>query len=68
MNILEYKGYHAKVEYDVESEVLHGVIDGINDYVDFVSDDTKGIVKEFHKAVDEYLDFCQEVGKEPANH
>ena len=63
MKMLEYRGYHAKVEYDAESEVLHGIIDGINDYVDFQSEDAKGIVTEFHRAVDDYLVFCQEVGK-----
>lgn len=65
MNVLEYKGYHAKIEYDVESEVLHGVVDGINDFVNFESEDAKGIVKEFHSAVDDYLEFCQELGKLP---
>ena len=34
---LEYKGYHAKIEFDSESYVLRGKIEGINDYVDFVT-------------------------------
>ncbi len=64
-NLLEYKGYHATVVYDVESSMLHGKILGINDLVTFESDSSREIVKEFHSAVDEYLDFCVEVGKEP---
>ena len=62
---LEYKGYHAKIEFDSESYVLRGKIEGINDYVDFESPDAKKIEEEFRNAVDDYLEFCKEVGKEP---
>lgn len=64
-NVLEYRGYHAKVEFDIESYVLRGKIEGINDFVNFESDNPKLIEKEFQSAVDDYLEFCQEVGKEP---
>lgn len=64
-NILEYKGYHSKVELDTESMTLRGKIEGINDYVDFETDDIKKVEVEFQKAVDDYLEFCEEVGKEP---
>lgn len=64
-NILEYKGYHTKIEFDSESLVVRGKIEGINDYVDFESSDLTNIEEEFHAAVDEYLEFCKEVGKEP---
>lgn len=64
-NILEYKGYYAKVEYSSEDKVLFGKIEGINDLVNFESESTEGIEKEFRNAVDDYLEFCKEVGKEP---
>lgn len=64
-NILEYKGYHTIIELDVETFVLRGKIEGINDFVNFESDDPKTIEQEFHLAVDDYLEFCQSVGKEP---
>ena len=64
-NVLEYKGYHTVVEYDVESKTLHGVVEGINDFVNFVCEKPAQVEKEFHKAVDDYLSFCEEVGKEP---
>ena len=63
--ILEYKGYHTKIEFDSESWVLRGKIEGINDLINFESDDMATIEKEFHEAVDDYLEFCKEVGKEP---
>ena len=53
------------IEYDSESHILHGKIEGINDLVTFESDNVKKIEKEFRSAVDDYLAFCKEVGKEP---
>lgn len=64
-NILEYKGYHAVIEFDSETFLLRGKIEGINDFVDFSSKDASQIEKEFREAVDDYLEFCEEVGKEP---
>lgn len=64
-NYLEYKGYHARIEFDYESHVLFGKIDGIQDLVTFESDSGNSIALEFQKAVDDYLAFCEEVGKEP---
>lgn len=64
-NILEYKGYHARIEFDSDDFTLRGKIEGINDYVDFESDSISGIEAEFHSAVDDYLEFCREVGKAP---
>ena len=64
-NISEYKGYHTKIEFDAETFTLRGKIEGINDLVNFESKDMKGIEKEFHDAVNDYLDFCKEVGKDP---
>ena len=64
-NILEYKGYHTKVEFDSENFILTGKIEGINDLVNFECEDINEVEHEFHAAVDDYLEFCKEVGKEP---
>ena len=64
-NRWEYKGYHTKVEFDTEKLILYGKIEGINDLVTFESSTIKNAKKEFEKAVDEYLEFCKEIGKEP---
>ncbi len=64
-SVLEYKGYWTKVEFDSESLILHGKIEGINDLVTFESDSTEKIEEEFHSAVDDYILFCEEVGKTP---
>lgn len=64
-NILEYRGYFAKIEYSVEDQLLYGKIEGINDLVNFESDKTESIEQEFHLAVDEYLELCRDLGKSP---
>ena len=51
-NVLEYKGYFTKVEYDAEDGILYGKIEGINDLVNFESHSMKSVEKEFHRAVD----------------
>ena len=64
-NTLEYKGYTTKIDYDVEDRLFYGKIEGISDLVDFCSKTFDTIEKEFHEAVDGYLEICEEVGKEP---
>ena len=64
-DILEYKGYLAKVVFDVSSLSLFGSIEGINDLITFESSDPGKIEEEFHSAVDDYLEFCKVVGKSP---
>lgn len=64
-NILEYKGYHTKVEYDANANILTGVILGINDFVNFEADNLQDVEKEFHSAVDDYVFYCKQMGKEP---
>lgn len=64
-NILEYKGYFTKIEYNVEDKVLFGKIEGINDLVSFESDQPNEIENEFHNAVDDYLELCRELSQLP---
>ncbi|MCR5693832.1 MAG: type II toxin-antitoxin system HicB family antitoxin [Clostridia bacterium] len=64
-NTLEYKGYFSNVEYSAEDGVLHGKIEGINDLVTFENESAAEIENEFRKAVDDYLLFCEQVGKDP---
>ena len=67
-NIFEYKGYHTKLEVDTTSCKVRGKIEGINDFVDFESHDVKSAERAFHEAVDDYLEFCAEVGKIGLSH
>ena len=63
---LQYKGYFTNIAYSAEDMILHGKIEGIDDLVTFESESSLEIEKEFHAAVDDYLDHCKEIGKDPA--
>jgi len=63
--VLEYKGYHAKIIFSEDDLSLYGKLANIRDLITFESDSPVGIVEEFHEAVDDYLEFCKETGKEP---
>lgn len=61
---IQYKGYIANIKYDTENNILHGKIENIEDLIVFESTDITKIEDEFHKAVDDYIAFCKEIGKE----
>ena len=68
--IMVYKGYGVTqicIECDEETgrAILYGKLDGITDLITFQEDSMREIEQSFHNAVDNYLDFCNEVGKEP---
>lgn len=62
-NLLKYKGYHTNVQFDAESMKSYGKIEGISDLVNFECCDMNQVEKGFHAAVDDYLEFCDEVKK-----
>ena len=64
-NTLEYKGYIANVSYSPDDEVFHGKIFRINDLVTFESDSAKELKTAFIEAVEDYLETCAELGKDP---
>ena len=64
-SVLRYKGYSAKPEYSADDRIFYGKVLGISDLVDFYTENAKRIESEFHQAVDDYLAFCKEIGKEP---
>ena len=59
-NVLAYKGYFAPVEFDAEQHVLTGM-----DAIVFEGSTVEEVERCFHDAVDDYLEFCAEKGKEP---
>ncbi|MBM9593420.1 type II toxin-antitoxin system HicB family antitoxin [Roseitranquillus sediminis] len=62
---MSYKGYAARVEYDDDDEIFTGRIAGIRDSVSFHADTVKGLHVAFHEAVDDYLETCAKLGKDP---
>jgi len=64
-NILRSKGYAARVEFDAEDRIFFGRIAGIADGVGFHSDTVDGLVAAFEEAVEDYLETCARLGKQP---
>jgi len=64
-NLMEYKGYFARIEYSANDDVFFGTIEGINDTISFEGVSTDALKAAFHEAVEDYLDMCQRYGKEP---
>lgn len=63
--LLEYRGYHTKVVYDSDDDVLVGRIIGITDVIGFHANDMKEFKEIFRRSVDDYIEFCKENGKQP---
>ena len=64
-NAMTYKGYSARIEYDDEDGIFLGRIAGIRDGVGFHADTVDGLREAFHEAVEDYIDTCARIGKEP---
>jgi predicted HicB family RNase H-like nuclease len=64
-NKMSYKGYSARVEYDDEDGIFVGRIAGIRDGVGFHADSVAELREAFHEAVEDYLETCARIGKEP---
>ncbi len=64
-DILEYKGYYADIHFSANDEVFYGKLIGINDPISFEGDSVKDLKEAFYEAVDDYLETCKDLGKEP---
>ncbi|WP_434155772.1 type II toxin-antitoxin system HicB family antitoxin [Pseudomonas sp. JZ134] len=65
MKPMSYKGYSARIEYSDEDGCFIGHIAGIRDVVGFHGESVSEMREAFIEAVDDYLDACQRIGKEP---
>ena len=54
----EYRGFSAIAEYEPESKVFFGRLDGIRDLVTFEAESESELVTQFQEAVDDYIDLC----------
>lgn len=60
-----YKGYFGSAEVSQEDECFAGQILYIDDLIMYEGDTYKELEQAFQASVDDYLAFCDEVGKEP---
>lgn len=62
---MTYKGYAAKIEYSDDDLCFVGHVAGIRDVIGFHADNVAGLREAFEEAVDDYIDYCREQGREP---
>ena len=63
--MMNYKGYLGKAEYDDEAGIFFGEIIGLRDVVTFRGTSVNELQQSFKESIDDYLDFCERVGKAP---
>lgn len=63
VNIMNYKGYSARIDFDADDGLFVGHLAGINDVIGFHGDTVAGLVSAFHEAVDDYLATCMRLNK-----
>ena len=63
--MLQYKGYTGRVEFDDDAEIFHGEVCGLRDVITFEGRSAGEIKGAFQDSIDDYLDYCRELGQEP---
>lgn len=65
MSMMNYKGFSARIEYSDEDRCFIGRIAGIQDVIGFHGQSVMQLRAAFKEAVEDYLETCAKVGKEP---
>ena len=63
MNIMKYKNYVARIDYDEVDRIFVGHLAGIKDIVGFHGTTVDELEYAFHESVDSYLAICEETGR-----
>ncbi|WP_322079950.1 type II toxin-antitoxin system HicB family antitoxin [Burkholderia cenocepacia] len=64
-NAMTYKGYFARIDYDGRDNIFVGHVVGVEDKISFHGETVDELTRDFHAAVDHYLDDCKRAGREP---
>ena len=65
MNAMHYNGFSARIDYDDEDQIFFGRLVGITDVISFHADTVAEFKAAFEETVDDYLETCRKLGKEP---
>jgi predicted HicB family RNase H-like nuclease len=63
--VLAYKGYIGRVAFDNDEGIFHGEVINMRDVVTFQGSSVEELRQAFVDSVDDYLDFCKELGQKP---
>ena len=65
MSTLIYKSYTARIDFDARDQLFVGRVLGLRSIVSFHGTSVRELTKEFHLAIDDYLNDCQASGIAP---
>ena len=65
MSVLKYKEYEGTAELDMERKVCRGKILFLDDLVTYEADTPAKLEEEFKAAVDDYIETCLSLNREP---
>ena len=65
MNVIEYQGFHAKIEYDGERNLIVGRLLDTRSDLTFETAQVREVDPLFHKTLDDYLNQCKISGVDP---
>ncbi|MGK7944193.1 MAG: type II toxin-antitoxin system HicB family antitoxin [Microcystaceae cyanobacterium] len=63
--MLTYKGYTGQIEIDTEHKMLFGRVIDIKDVITFQGETVEEACQAFKDSIDDYLEFCEELGETP---
>lgn len=64
-NVMTYKGYMARIEFDERDNIFIGKIVGIVDSITFHRETVKELKADFQAAIDHYIADCAATGRAP---
>jgi predicted HicB family RNase H-like nuclease len=62
---MTYLGYESVVEFDEDAMLFHGEVINTRDVITFQGTSVAELTQAFHDSVDDYIEFCKELGREP---
>ncbi|NCC86169.1 MAG: type II toxin-antitoxin system HicB family antitoxin [Clostridia bacterium] len=65
MNSIRYKGYTARIDFDMEDKILVGKVLDIEDTIVFHASSVHEFETAFHESVDDYIEACEKLGQKP---
>ena len=63
MNMMKYKGYIARIEFDEDDRIFVGRLAGIDDIVSFHGTNVDELETAYHESVDHYLEVSERTGR-----
>ena len=63
MNMMKYKNYIARIEFDEEDRIFVGRLAGIDDIVSFHGSTVNELETAFYESVDHYLEVSERTGR-----